>query len=112
MLLGVVVKFYSHEWAKVRQSRTDAAIKAAWNKSKTSLTAIKAGTNQPGVRVFVFLVWQDNVHTSEEMEGAFQIQVWRDLPVELLCGFLRLEAAANPSTTEPTVIGCCSSEYM
>lgn len=29
--VGVVAKFYSHEWAKVRQSRTDAALKAAWN---------------------------------------------------------------------------------
>ena len=28
--VGVVAKFYSHEWAKVRQSRTDAALKAAW----------------------------------------------------------------------------------
>jgi len=28
--VGVVAKFYSHEWAKVRQGRTDAAIKAAW----------------------------------------------------------------------------------
>lgn len=29
--VGVVAKFYSHEWAKVRQSRTDAALKAAWS---------------------------------------------------------------------------------
>ena len=28
--VAVVAKFYSHEWAKVRQSRTDAAMKAAW----------------------------------------------------------------------------------
>jgi integrase/recombinase XerD len=28
--VGVVAKFYSHEWAKVRQGRTDKAIKAAW----------------------------------------------------------------------------------
>ena len=28
--VAVVAKFYSHEWAKVRQGRTDAAIKAAW----------------------------------------------------------------------------------
>lgn len=28
--VGVVAKFYSHEWAKVRQGRTDAALKAAW----------------------------------------------------------------------------------
>ena len=28
--VGVVAKFYSHEWAKVRQNRTDAALKAAW----------------------------------------------------------------------------------
>jgi hypothetical protein len=28
--VAVVAKFYSHEWAKVRQKRTDAAIKAAW----------------------------------------------------------------------------------
>lgn len=28
--VGVVAKFYSHEWAKVRQTRTDAALKAAW----------------------------------------------------------------------------------
>jgi len=28
--VGVVAKFYSHECAKVRQGRTDAAIKAAW----------------------------------------------------------------------------------
>jgi integrase/recombinase XerD len=28
--VGVVAKFYSHEWAKVRQGRTDAAIMAAW----------------------------------------------------------------------------------
>jgi hypothetical protein len=28
--LGVVAKFYSHEWAKARQGRTDRAIKAAW----------------------------------------------------------------------------------
>jgi integrase len=34
--VGVVAKFYSHEWAKVRQGRTDAAIKAAWPIGKTS----------------------------------------------------------------------------
>jgi integrase len=28
--VGVVAKFYSHEWSRVRQGRTDAAIKAAW----------------------------------------------------------------------------------
>lgn len=28
--VAVVAKFYSHEWSKVRQGRTDAAIKAAW----------------------------------------------------------------------------------
>jgi len=28
--VAVVAKFYSHEWNKVRQGRTDAAIKAAW----------------------------------------------------------------------------------
>jgi integrase/recombinase XerD len=28
--VGVVAKFYSHEWSKVRQGRTDKAIKAAW----------------------------------------------------------------------------------
>ena len=28
--VGVVARFYSHEWAKVRQGRTDAALKAAW----------------------------------------------------------------------------------
>ena len=28
--VAVVAKFYSHEWAKVRQGRTDAAIKATW----------------------------------------------------------------------------------
>jgi integrase/recombinase XerD len=28
--VGVVAKFYSHEWAKVRQGKTDEAIKAAW----------------------------------------------------------------------------------
>jgi transposase-like protein len=28
--VAVVAKFYSHEWGKVRQHRTDAAIKAAW----------------------------------------------------------------------------------
>jgi len=28
--VGVVAKFYSHEWAKVRQKRTDAALRAAW----------------------------------------------------------------------------------
>jgi site-specific recombinase XerD len=28
--VAVVAKFYSHEWSKVRQHRTDAAIKAAW----------------------------------------------------------------------------------
>ncbi len=28
--VAVVAKFYSHEWAKVRQGRTDKAIKAAW----------------------------------------------------------------------------------
>jgi site-specific recombinase XerD len=28
--VGVVAKFYSHEWAKVRQGRTDKAIKATW----------------------------------------------------------------------------------
>jgi hypothetical protein len=28
--VGVVAKSYSHEWSKVRQGRTDAAIKAAW----------------------------------------------------------------------------------
>jgi hypothetical protein len=28
--VGVVAKFYSHEWAKVREGRTDSAIKAAW----------------------------------------------------------------------------------
>lgn len=27
---AVVAKYYSHEWAKVRQGRTDAAIKATW----------------------------------------------------------------------------------
>ena len=28
--VAVVAKFYSHEWNKVRQGRTDAAIMAAW----------------------------------------------------------------------------------
>jgi hypothetical protein len=28
--VAVVAKFYSHEWAKVRQGRTDKAIKATW----------------------------------------------------------------------------------
>src|SRR5439155_19895340 len=28
--VAVVSKFYSHEWNKVRQHKTDAAIKAAW----------------------------------------------------------------------------------
>jgi len=28
--VAVVARFYSHEWNKVRQGRTDAAIKAAW----------------------------------------------------------------------------------
>ena len=28
--VAVVAKFYSHEWSKVRQGRTDGAIKAAW----------------------------------------------------------------------------------
>lgn len=28
--VGVVAKFYSHEWAKVRQNRTDRALRAAW----------------------------------------------------------------------------------
>jgi site-specific recombinase XerD len=28
--VGVVAKFYSHEWSKVRQGRTDAAISATW----------------------------------------------------------------------------------
>jgi len=28
--VAVVAKFYSHEWGKVRQHKTDAAIKAAW----------------------------------------------------------------------------------
>jgi integrase/recombinase XerD len=28
--VGVVARFYSHEWAKVRQGRTDKAIKATW----------------------------------------------------------------------------------
>lgn len=28
--VGVVAKFYSHEWAKVRRGHTDAAIQAAW----------------------------------------------------------------------------------
>ncbi|MGA7402929.1 MAG: tyrosine-type recombinase/integrase [Candidatus Sulfotelmatobacter sp.] len=28
--VAVVAKFYSHEWGKVRQHRTDSAIKAAW----------------------------------------------------------------------------------
>jgi site-specific recombinase XerD len=28
--VAVVAKFYSHEWAKVRQGKTDAAIKATW----------------------------------------------------------------------------------
>ncbi len=28
--VGVVAKFYSHEWVKVRQGRTDKAIKATW----------------------------------------------------------------------------------
>ncbi len=28
--VGVVAKFYSHEWAKVRQGRTDKAIQATW----------------------------------------------------------------------------------
>jgi len=28
--VAVVAKFYSHEWSKVRQGRTDVAIKAAW----------------------------------------------------------------------------------
>ena len=28
--VAVVAKFYSHEWAKVRQRRTDKAIRAAW----------------------------------------------------------------------------------
>jgi integrase/recombinase XerD len=30
--VGVVAKFYSHEWAKVRQGKTDDAIKATWGK--------------------------------------------------------------------------------
>jgi hypothetical protein len=30
--VGVVAKFYSHEWAKVRQHRTDKAIRATWTK--------------------------------------------------------------------------------
>lgn len=34
--VGVVAKFYSHEWAKVRLGRTDAAIKAAWPIGKSS----------------------------------------------------------------------------
>ena len=29
--VGVVAKFYSHEWAKVRQGRTDKAIQATWS---------------------------------------------------------------------------------
>jgi integrase/recombinase XerD len=28
--VGVVAKFYSHEWAKVRQKKTDTAVKATW----------------------------------------------------------------------------------
>jgi integrase/recombinase XerD len=28
--VGVVAKFYSHEWAKVRQNRTDAAVRRMW----------------------------------------------------------------------------------
>jgi integrase/recombinase XerD len=31
--VGVVAKFYTHEWAKVRQGRTDAALKAAWDRN-------------------------------------------------------------------------------
>jgi hypothetical protein len=31
--VAAVAKFYSHEWAKVRQHRTDAALKAAWSPS-------------------------------------------------------------------------------
>jgi site-specific recombinase XerD len=30
--VGVVAKFYSHEWVKVRQDKTDAAIQATWRK--------------------------------------------------------------------------------
>jgi len=30
--VAVVAKFYSHEWAKVRQRRTDKAVKATWKK--------------------------------------------------------------------------------
>jgi site-specific recombinase XerD len=30
--VAVVAKYYSHEWAKVRQSRTDKAVKATWKK--------------------------------------------------------------------------------
>lgn len=30
--VGVVAKFYSHEWSKVRRSHTDRAIKATWGK--------------------------------------------------------------------------------
>jgi integrase len=29
--VGVVAKFYSHQWAKVRQGKTDGAIKAMWS---------------------------------------------------------------------------------
>lgn len=32
--VGVVAKFYSHEWAKVRQDTSDAAVKAAWGKDR------------------------------------------------------------------------------
>lgn len=30
--VGVVAKFYSHEWAKVRQNKTDSAIQRTWEK--------------------------------------------------------------------------------
>jgi integrase/recombinase XerD len=32
--VGVVAKFYSHEWEKVRSGKTDAAIKAAWKTAR------------------------------------------------------------------------------
>jgi site-specific recombinase XerD len=32
--VGVVAKFYSHEWSKVRQGKTDDAIKATWKATR------------------------------------------------------------------------------